>query len=303
MNDIVIETRNLTRYYGEQRGIQDLNLAVRRGEVFGFLGPNGAGKTTTLRILLDIIHPSGGQAAIFGLDCQRQGVQIRTRVGYLPGEFRPYLGMRGQAFLDLFASLQAHPVDPRYRDELCQQLDLDPTRKIKHYSHGNRQKLGIVAAFMGRPDLLILDDPTIGLDPLVQKALLDLVRAARQEGRTVFFSSHNLAEVQAVCDRVGMIREGALIQTERVESLTKRQFKRLQLCLQQTPPAGAFDLDGVSEIGRDGNRVSLEVRQGLAQVMEIAAGYGIEDIEIPAVTLDEIFLAFYDRSGEGDRHA
>jgi ABC-2 type transport system ATP-binding protein len=298
MSNSLIQTQDLTVFYGQQRGILDVNLSVKRGEVFGFLGPNGAGKTTTLRVLLDIIHPTSGLASIFGLDSQKDGHRIRARVGYLPGEFNPYPNMKGQDFLNLLASLQSNKVEPTYRRMLYERLDLDPTRKVKQYSHGNKQKLGIAAAFMGKPDLLIMDEPTIGLDPLAQKVVLDLVREAREEGRTVIFSSHILSEVEVVCDRVGIVRQGRLIKTESVESLTQQQFKRIHLTLQRLPPPGIFELEGATETGREGKLVRLEIQRGLDRVMEKAVPYGIENIETPPVTLEEIFLAFYDRQNQ-----
>jgi len=295
----IIETHDLTVYYGKHRGIENVNLTVEKGEVFGFLGPNGAGKTTTQRALLDIIHPTSGTATVFGLDTRKDGVEIRRRVSYLPGELTLYPNMRANAFLDMLASLQPNGSDRRYRDELCQRLDFDPTRKMHTYSRGNKQKIGIIAAFMGKPDLLILDEPTSGLDPLVQQTVMELVDEVRHDGRTVFFSSHILPEVQAVCDRVGIIRDGRLVQTDRVEALTQQAFKRLHLTFQTMPPPDAFALDGVRETGRQGQTVMLEVRSNLAQVMEIAAAYCIEDIETPHVTLEEIFLNFYGRTANG----
>ena len=293
----VIETEKLTVYYGKHRGIKDVDLAVEQGEVFGFLGPNGAGKTTTQRVLLDVIRPTRGRAAIFGLDCQQDGAQIRKRIGYLPGELSLFPHMRGRAFLDMMAGLYGFQVDSAYRRTLIERLALDPNRKIKEYSRGNKQKVGIVLAFMGRPDLLILDEPTSGLDPLVQQTVLELVREARDDGRTVFFSSHILSEVQAVCDRVGIIREGQLVTTERVETLVHQQFKRLHLTLRESPAPGAFDLDGVAELGRDGQTVMLEIRQNLDKVLEAALPCGILDVETLPVTLEEIFLAYYGRDG------
>ena len=292
--DDIVKTEGLTVYYGRQCGIEDLDLTVEKGEVFGFLGPNGAGKTTTQRVLMDVLRPTKGKATIFGMDCQKEGVAIRKRIGYLPGELSLYPNMKGRQFLHMLASLQANKVDQRYRQQLYERLNLDPTRKMKQYSRGNKQKIGIVAAFMGQPDLLILDEPTGGLDPLIQQVVMELVREAKADGRTVFFSSHILPEVQEVCDRVGIIRDGRLVKTERVETLTHQQFKRLHLTLRQLPPADAFKLDGVWETGREGQTVMLEVQQGLNQVMETAVSYGIIDIETPPVTLEEIFLAYYD---------
>lgn len=303
MTHHIIETHNLTVFYGKHRGILNVNLAVEQGEIFGFLGPNGAGKTTTQRVLLDIIHPTSGTASIFGLDCQTQGVDIRKRIGYLPGELSLYDNLKGHSFLKLFASLHAGTVENAYLQALCERLDLDPSRKIKEYSRGNKQKVGIVAAFMGKPDLLILDEPTSGVDPLIQQIVMELVLEAKEDGRTVFFSSHILPEVQQVCDRVGIIRDGQLIKTERVETLTKQSFKRVNLTLRQTPPPDAFTFDGVKEIERDGQTVKLEVYNGLDKVMEKAVSFGIEDLDTPPVTLEEVFLAFYDRQNHGDNHA
>ncbi|MEO1290629.1 MAG: ATP-binding cassette domain-containing protein, partial [Chloroflexota bacterium] len=210
MANSVIETRDLTVYYGKHRGISNINLTVEQGEVFGFLGPNGAGKTTTQRVLMDVIHPSAGTAKIFGMDCQADGVEIRKRVSYLPGELALYPTMKANAYFDMLDSLHPNTIDPRFRSDLCQRLDLDPTRRMKEYSRGNKQKVGLVAAFMGKPDLLILDEPTGGLDPLVQQTVMEMVHEVKADGRTVFFSSHILPEVQAVCDRVGIIRDGQL---------------------------------------------------------------------------------------------
>ena len=294
MNDNVIETTGLTVYYGRQRGIIDVGLQVQKGEIFGFLGPNGAGKTTVQRVLMDVIRPTDGCASIFGLDCQKQGVEVRKRIGYLPGELNLYPTMKADAFLHLLASLREKKVDRTFRHQLYERLDLDPSRKIKAYSRGNKQKIGIIAAFMAKPDLLVLDEPTSGLDPIMQQVVLELVQETKRDGRTVFFSSHNLPEVQAVCDRVGIIREGQLVRTDTVETLTKQQFKRLQIRFRESPPANAFAFDGITVKGRDGHVLTLEVRSGMDKLMEAAAPYGIEDIETLPVALEEIFLAFYD---------
>ena len=203
----------------------------------------------------------------------------------------------------MLASLQEKKVERTYRRQLCDRLNLDPSRKMKQYSHGNRQKIGVVAAFMGKSDLLILDEPTAGLDPLIQQVVMELVREARDDGRTIFFSSHILPEVQSVCDRVGIIREGRLIKTEYVETLIRQQFRRVHLTLSQTPPPGAFDIEGVIETGRAGQTIMLEIRQGLEETLAKAVEYGVEDIETPQVTLEETFLALYDRTNNGGNDA
>ena len=301
MPEHVIETRGLTVYYGRHRGIVDVDLRVREGEVFGFLGPNGAGKTTTQRVLLDIIRPTAGEARMFGLDCQKQGVAARRRVGYLPGELALYGNMRASQFFEMVVSLQNGGGDRGYWKTLAERLDLDASRRIRQLSRGNRQKVGIVAAFMHQPDLLVLDEPTSGLDPLMQQTVMALVREASAAGATVFFSSHILPEVQAVCDRVGIIREGALVATERVEDLTRQQFKRLTISFAAPPPADAFDLEGVEVTSRDERSVTLKIQQNLEAVLARAASLGITDIETIPVTLEEIFLAYYGK-GNGGNH-
>lgn len=301
MSQQIIETDDLTVYYGKQKGILDVNLTVEKGEIFGFLGPNGAGKTTTQRVLLDVIRPTSGRAAIFGLDCQEQGVEIRKRVGYLPGELALYSDMQAGKFFQMYGYLHGENGAAGYWRELAERLDLDTGRKIGKLSRGNKQKVGVVAAFMNRPDLLILDEPTSGLDPLVQQTALELVRDAKADGRTVFFSSHNLPEVQAVCDRVGIIRQGRLVATERVEDLIAQRVNRIHLTFSDLPAAAVFDIDGVRELQRTGQQITLEVQENLAQVLAIAAEHDIQDIETINVSLEEIFLTYYgERNGEND---
>jgi ABC-2 type transport system ATP-binding protein len=301
MSDKIIETHNLTVYYGKFRGIKDVNLTVEKGEAFGFLGPNGAGKTTTQRVLLDVIRPTSGHASIFGMDCRKQGVELRKRVGYLPGELALYKEMRAEEFFKMYEYLRGENGSKGYWRDLAKRLDLDVSRKISTFSRGNKQKVGIVAAFMSRPDLLILDEPTGGLDPLVQQTVMEMVREVKADGRTVFFSSHILPEVQAVCDRVGIIREGQLVATQRVEELIAAHLKRLTLTFAELPPADTFKLDGVTEIARDGNSITLEVRENLPQVLSIAAKHNIQDIETQTMSLEEIFLAFYGKGNGGKR--
>jgi ABC-2 type transport system ATP-binding protein len=301
MSEHVIETQGLTVYYGRHRGIKDVNLAVEKGEAFGFLGPNGAGKTTTQRVLLDVIRPTSGQATIFGLDCRKQGVELRQRVGYLPGELALYKDMKAEQFFKMYEYLRGANGSTGYWRELAKRLDLDTSRKIGNFSRGNKQKVGIVAAFMSRPDLLILDEPTGGLDPLVQQTVMEMVREVKADGRTVFFSSHILPEVQAVCDRVGIIRDGQLVATERVEDLFAQRLKRLTMIFAEMPPVGIFDLEGVTEMERNEQSIMLEVRENLPQVLTTAAQYDIQDIETHSISLEEIFLAYYGK-GNGGNH-
>jgi ABC-2 type transport system ATP-binding protein len=302
MSEKIIETHDLTVYYGKYRGIKNVNLTVERGEAFGFLGPNGAGKTTTQRVLLDVIRPTSGRASIFGMDSRMRGVELRQRVGYLPGELALYKDMRAEEFFRMYEYLRGANGARGYWRDLAKRLDLDVSRKISNFSRGNKQKVGIVAAFMSKPDLLILDEPTSGLDPLVQQTVMELVREVKADGRTVFFSSHILPEVQAVCDRVGIIREGELVATQRVEELIAAHLKRLTLSFAEPPPADIFKLEGVTEIARDGKGITLEVRANLPQVLARAAQQDIQDIETHTMSLEEIFLAFYGK-GNGGTHA
>lgn len=298
MADHVIQTENLTVYYGKHLGIKDVDLRVEEGEVFGFLGPNGAGKTTTQRVLLDVIRPTRGRAAIFGLDCQEDGVEIRQRVGYLPGELALYKNMRARQFFKMYEYLRGENGSKGYWRKLAERLDLDTSRKIGNFSRGNKQKVGVVAAFMNRPDLLILDEPTGGLDPLVQQTVMEMVREVQADGRTVFFSSHILPEVQAVCDRVGIIREGQLVATQRVEDLIAARMNRMSLLFSELPPDGAFEIPGVTETKRTNQTITLEVQENLAQVLSAAAQYDIQDIETHNISLEEVFLTYY---GKGNK--
>ncbi len=301
MSDNIIETKGLTMYYGKHRGIIDVDLQVQKGEIFGFLGPNGAGKTTAQRVLMDVIRPTSGTASIFGMDCQKDGVAIRKRTGYLPGELSLYGDMKASSFFKMFHSLQGNNANASHWKAVADRLDLDTTRKMREFSRGNKQKVGIVMAFMNKPELLILDEPTGGLDPLVQQTVMELVQEAKDEGSTVFFSSHILPEVQAVCDRVGIIREGQLVATERIETLMTQQFKRLRLNFATMPPADAFLQTGVTEIMRDEQSVLLEIRENLNEVMATAVTHTITNIETESISLEDIFLAYYGK-GNGGNH-
>lgn len=295
----IIQTENLSVYYGRQRGIHALDLSVNAGEIYGFLGPNGAGKTTTLRVLVDIIRPTAGHARLFGMDCQKKGVIIRKRVGYLPGELQLYSKMRAEDYFQMVNTIRNQSNNQAQVADLCERLSLDPTRPMGTLSRGNKQKVGLVAAFMGKPDLLILDEPTTGLDPIAQQSVLELVREAKREGRTTFFSSHILSEVQAVCNRVGIIRDGQMITTERIEDLQQGQFHRLRLRFEKMPPIGTFEKLGARELQRSGQDLTLEIHENLNQLLAVAVKYGISDMEDHPFSLEEIFLEHY---GETEDH-
>ena len=293
----VIHTDGLTKTYGAHRGITELDLDVDSGEIFGFLGPNGAGKTTTMRILLDLIRPTAGRAEVFGIDTTRDPVAIHRRVGYLPGEFDLYDRLTGADTIAYFANLRGG-VDRAYAAELVERLELDPSRKFKEYSKGNKQKVGLVVALQHRPDLLILDEPTSGLDPLVQQTFFELVREARTEGRSVFLSSHIIDEVDRTCDRVAIIREGRLVQVDRIEAIRRLAFHHVELSFAQPVAAAVFEpIDGVSEVVADGDHVTMRVNGPIGAVIAAAAPHGLVDVVSREPNLEDVFLAQYGGHG------
>ena len=293
MNDnYIITTENLTKYYGSVRGIDGVNLQVRQGEIFGFLGPNGAGKTTTIRILLDMIRPTGGSAKVFGLDAQGFSVQIRRRLGNLPGDVALYDSLKGRDFLKLLGSFRGKGGTKRLA-EMAERLDLDLTRTIRAYSHGMKQKLAIIQAFMHDPELLVLDEPTQGLDPLMQREFYKLLLEENATGKTIFLSSHILPEVERVCQRVGIIREGELVAVEEVEVLKRKKVRRMELVLKREMSDIVLRLYGAELVKRDGRHVEYIVRGDVETVLREVAALPIEDIHFPEASLEEVFLDFY----------
>ncbi|MDR7276037.1 ABC transporter ATP-binding protein [Catenuloplanes atrovinosus] len=290
---MIIETEGLTKRYGRRRGIDDVTLGIDQGEIFGFLGPNGAGKTTTIRTLLGHLRPTAGRARIFGHDVTANPVAIHRRLGYLPGEFGLYDRLTGAQTADYFAHLYGG-VDRGYRNRLMERLGVDPGRRFRELSKGNKQKVGLVVAFQHRPDLLILDEPTSGLDPLVQQEFHALVREARDEGRTVFLSSHVLSEVEAVCDRVALIRDGRIVRTGSVESLRDLAHHQVLLRFAGDVPVAAFEnLPGVSDVQVTGRTLRLRVGGPMTPVVRAAAAYDLLDFESREPGLEETFLRAY----------
>ena len=295
-----IHTEGLTKYYGRNRGIEDVDLDVREGEVFGFLGPNGAGKSTTIRTLLDEIRPTSGSATVLGLDTHRDAVAIRRHVGYIPGDLALYPNLTGRDTLTYFANLRGG-VDWSYVDELAERLGSDLSRKVGDLSTGNRQKVGVIQAFMNRPDLLIMDEPTSGLDPLVQREFQNMVREVTAEGRTVFLSSHTLSEVQRVADRVGIIRDGLLITVESVTDLRSKAMRQVEFALDSPAEASVFEgVPGVRNVVVRDNHVEMSFDGDMGTLLKAATDrYGVADIRTTEADLEEIFLTYY-HGGEGE---
>ncbi len=293
-NAPAIHTEGLTKSYGEVRALVDLDLEVNRGEVFGFLGPNGAGKTTMIRTILDLIRPSSGTASILGLDTHRDAVEIRRHVGYLPGDLAMYPKLTGKDTLTYFANLRGG-VDWRYVDELAERLNADLSKKVADYSTGNRQKVGLIQAFMNRPELIIMDEPSTGLDPLVQQEFQAMMRELADEGRTVFLSSHTLSEVQRSADRVGIIRSGALIDVERVHDLRSKAIRRVELVFDAPVQASDFaDIAGARDVEAHDHSVRLAFDGNMDELLQVATGrHHLVDINSEEADLEEIFLAYY----------
>jgi ABC-2 type transport system ATP-binding protein len=293
--DPVIRTEDLTKSYGSHRGIIDINLAIEPGEAFGFLGPNGAGKTTTIRTLLDHLRPTSGRAFVFGIETTVDPVAIHRRVGYLPGEFTLYDKLTGGQTIEYFANLRGG-VDAGYQADLIARLDIDPSRKFREYSKGNKQKVGLVIALQHRPDLLMLDEPTSGLDPLVQQVFYTIIREAKAEGRTIFMSSHILSEVEKTCDRVAIIREGHLVKVDRVEALRDLAHHQVELRFTGDVPVAAFAaIDGVSDVTTEDHLLRLRVAGSIKPVVQEAAKYDLLDFVSREPSLEETFLAQYSR--------
>ena len=287
----VIQVSDLTKYYGKSRGIENLSFSVREGEIFGFIGPNGAGKSTTIRLLLSLIHPTGGQASIFGKDVTKKGPEIRNQVGYLPSEVFYYDHMKVGELLKYSASF--YPGDHKQRiSYLAEVMELEMNRKIRDLSYGNKKKVGIVQGLLHRPTLLFLDEPTSGLDPLMQRKFFDLIREENKKGVTVFFSSHFLGEVQRLCDRVGIIREGRMVEVSDIRTLQKNNYKKIRVLSQQAP--ARFEMPGVSNLHQEGEWTQFFYSGDINLVLQRVSGFEIEDLSIEEPTLEEIFMHYYE---------
>ena len=289
----IVEASGLTKSYGTRRGISDVTFDVREGEVFGFLGPNGAGKTTTIRTLLGLLRPTAGRATIFGLDAWADAPRIHERLSYV-GSDPAYLGeLTAAEQLDYVGRLRRLPKGA-WR-AVAARLELDPSVQIRKLSRGNRQKVGVVQAFMGDAPLIVLDEPSSGLDPLMQREFLALVAEVRAAGRTVFLSSHNLPEVERSCDRVGIIREGSLIEISTVQALLAGHWRSVNLVVGAPPPQDAFDLPNVQVVSATARDVHLMVRGDLNPFLRRLAELDVHDLSITTPDIEDIFLRFYDR--------
>jgi ABC-2 type transport system ATP-binding protein len=287
-----IAITGLSKRYGAKTALTDLNLHIAQGEIFGYLGPNGAGKTTTIRILLDLIRPSAGRAHVLGRDVHADSVAVRAHVGYLPGDLALWDGARARDVIAHFARLRGG-TDARYTASLRERLQFDDTRRVREYSTGNRRKLGLILALMHKPALLILDEPTSGLDPLVQQTFHQLMHEVKAEGRTVFLSSHVLSEVQAVCDRVGILRGGVLQRVQAMHDLMETEQRRVVVRLREAAPTHLLDGLNTSQVQAEANTLRFGYTGPIDPLLRALAPYYVEDLRISEPSLESIFIGFY----------
>ena len=288
----IIEVNHLTKYYGKARGIVDVSFSEEEGEIFGFIGPNGAGKSTTIRLLLSLIYPTSGSAKVFGKDVVAHGPEIRRDIGYLPSEVYYYEGMKVIDLLKYSASFYAGDCTQRMH-ELSELMELELNRRISDLSYGNKKKVGIVQGLLHSPKLLFLDEPTAGLDPLMQRKFFNLIREENARGVTVFFSSHILGEVQRLCNRVGIIREGRIVEISDIRTLQQNNYKKVRLTAEGLTPA-SFELPGVTNLQADDSTVHFFFKGDINAVLQKIRGVRVTDVTIEEPTLEEIFMHYYE---------
>lgn len=293
----IIETANLTKDYGNGKGIFDVNIQVKEGEVFGFLGPNGAGKTTTIRNLMGFITPDKGKCAILGMDCFMEAARIQKHLGYLAGEIAFLDDMKGLQLLNFIASMKRMKDTSRMK-QLIELFELDPRGKVKKMSKGMKQKLGIIIAFMADPEVIILDEPTSGLDPLMQNRFIDLILEEKKRGKTILMSSHIFEEIERTCDRTAIIREGKIVAIEDMESLAQKKSKTYTVTLSDKTALEKLKSEGFLITKEEGFKISIQVKENIPQVLSKLSKYPISDLEVKTQSLEEIFLHYYGKEGK-----
>lgn len=287
----VIEVKNLKKYFKDTKAVDDVSFNVEKGEVFGFLGPNGAGKTTTIRAMMDFIRPTGGSISILGLDAQKDTVELKKKIGYLSGELRLYKNWTGQEHIDFVRNLNG---DEDIADEIAKRFNFSPELKVKTLSSGNRQKLGIIMAFMTRPELLIMDEPTNALDPLLQNEMYDLIQEVAKNGTTIFMSSHNLVEVDRVCSQVAIIKEGKIVTTESIKNLKEKRLYTVTAHFSDSFDKNQFNIEGINITKEMQAGLIMNVKGDVNQIVNILSQHKLKDLQIEHASLEDIFLEFYE---------
>ena len=292
----IINIKTLTKTYGKNRGIDSVNLKVNKGEIFGFIGPNGAGKSTTIKVLLNLIFPTSGEAKIFDLDCVTDTIKIKEDLGYVPSEVRYYDNMKVQELIDYAKSFRKN-IDNEYVDELCKLFDVEVEKNISELSLGNKKKVAIIQAILHKPKLLILDEPTSGLDPLIQKKLFNTLLKLKEEGTTIFLSSHNLTEVEEFCDRVAIIKEGKIIAVKNILDFANKKVKRVTLKLSENiqEELSAIGAEGLEQAG---DSVSFNYNGDINKLLIVLGKYKLKDLIIEEKKLSEVFMSYYDADKE-----
>lgn len=285
----VVHLQNVTKTFGSKKALDNVSLSVQKGQVFGFLGPNGAGKTTTIRCLMDYIRPTSGSVRILGKDSQQDSASLKNSIGFLSAETQLYQNWTSKTHIDFVANIKGHG----RADELVKQLDLDTSIKVQNLSSGNKQKLAVVLAFMGSPKLLIMDEPTRSLDPLLQNQLYGMVRDFAKTGGTVFFSSHNLSEVQQLCDNVSVIRAGTIVAAEAMQDILQTKVHMVQAVTKTAITLGSLPKGGIEVISHQGKAIRLKVKTDLNPVIAILAKHTITDLEVTHVNLEDVFMEYY----------
>lgn len=286
-----IEVKNLKKYFKDTKAVDDVSFTVEKGEVFGFLGPNGAGKTTTIRMIMDFIRPTGGSISILGLDAQKDTVELKKKIGYLSGELKLYKNWTGQDHINFVKNLNGHD---DIADEIAKRFGFDPSLKVKTLSSGNRQKLGIIMAFMTRPEILIMDEPTNALDPLLQNEMYELIQEVASQGTTVFMSSHNLSEVDKVCSKVAIIKKGKIVATESIKNLKDKRLYTVTAHFNDTFDKAKFNIDDVNIIKEMQAGIILNVKGDINNVISILSQHKLKDLLIEHASLEDIFMEYYE---------
>ena len=298
MEPMAVRCEGLSKSYGSTTALDGLDLELPQGEVLGYLGPNGAGKTTTIRLMLGLIRPSAGRAEIFGIDCTRLPVKAHRRLAYVPGESNLWPTLTGAETLHLLGKLSGR-IDEAYRDELIARFDFDPTKKVRAYSEGNRQKVLLIGALMSRPELLVLDEPTSGLDPLMEQAFRDCIHEAKQRGQSVFLSSHLLSEVEALCDRVAILRAGHVIETGTLAEIRQLSAVSVEVTFDGAVP-DLSGVPGVSALSKHGQVVRFQMTGPVKPLLSSLTGYAVSKLLSREPSLEELFLSFYDGGARDD---